>query len=213
MGWLQLVGSFKSQVSFAEYCLFYRALLQQRPKILRSLLIIATPQYQTDHAAANGGGVQIKRHTHPTRTFHTYVSHTHNLPTYQKVPKSDASECFSFLSHSPPPRLRYTVRDTSIMKHNVMTRVCVDSLNFQQALLPVSRTVKCTTFQRLVLFFCWLFLPYVYVCIYVYIYQAPLSRTGKCTTFVPKGENQLSPTAKMRVHVGVRLCVCVVVCA
>jgi len=33
----------KLQVSFAEYRLFYRALLQKRPIILRSLLVIATP--------------------------------------------------------------------------------------------------------------------------------------------------------------------------
>ena len=43
MGWLQLVGSLKSYDSFAEYCLFYRAFLQKRPTILRSLLIVATP--------------------------------------------------------------------------------------------------------------------------------------------------------------------------
>jgi len=30
MGWLRSVGSIKLQVSFAEYCLFYRALLQKR---------------------------------------------------------------------------------------------------------------------------------------------------------------------------------------
>jgi len=42
MGWLRLVGSLKWQVSFAEYRLFYRALLQKRPMILRSLLIVAT---------------------------------------------------------------------------------------------------------------------------------------------------------------------------
>jgi len=42
MGWLRLVGSLKVQVSFAEYHLFYRALLQKRPIILRSL-IVATP--------------------------------------------------------------------------------------------------------------------------------------------------------------------------
>jgi len=45
MGWLRLVGSLKWQVSFAEYCLFYRALLQKRPIILRSLLIEATPYH------------------------------------------------------------------------------------------------------------------------------------------------------------------------
>jgi len=43
MGWLRAVGSFKLYVSFAEYRLFYRALLQKRPIILRSLLIVAIP--------------------------------------------------------------------------------------------------------------------------------------------------------------------------
>ena len=43
MGWLRLVGSLKLLVSFAEYCLFYRALLQKRPTVLRSLRIVATP--------------------------------------------------------------------------------------------------------------------------------------------------------------------------
>ena len=45
MGWLRLVGFFKIQVFFAEYGLFYRALLQKRPIIWRSPLIVAT-QYQ-----------------------------------------------------------------------------------------------------------------------------------------------------------------------
>ena len=40
---LRSVGSFKLQVSLAEYGLFYRALLQKRPIHLRSLLIVATP--------------------------------------------------------------------------------------------------------------------------------------------------------------------------
>jgi len=43
MGWLRLVGSSNLQVSLAEYSLFNRALLQKRPIILRSLLIVATP--------------------------------------------------------------------------------------------------------------------------------------------------------------------------
>jgi len=43
MGWLRWVDSLKLQVSFAEYSLFYRALLQKKPIILRSLLIVATP--------------------------------------------------------------------------------------------------------------------------------------------------------------------------
>ena len=43
MGWLRLVGTLKAQVSFAEYSLFYRALLQMRPIILRSLQVVTTP--------------------------------------------------------------------------------------------------------------------------------------------------------------------------
>jgi len=48
MGWLRVVGSLKLQVSFAEYSLFYRALLQKRHIILRSLLIAATPYVKID---------------------------------------------------------------------------------------------------------------------------------------------------------------------
>jgi len=43
MGWLRLVGSLKLYVSFEKYSLFYRALLQKRHVLLRSLLIVATP--------------------------------------------------------------------------------------------------------------------------------------------------------------------------
>jgi len=43
MVWLRWVGALKLYVSFAEYSLFYTALLQKRHIILRSLLIVATP--------------------------------------------------------------------------------------------------------------------------------------------------------------------------
>ena len=49
MGWLQVVGFFKFYISFAEYRLFYRALLQKRPTILRSLIIEANP-YKGDQS-------------------------------------------------------------------------------------------------------------------------------------------------------------------
>jgi len=48
IGWLRWVGSLKLWVSFAEYRLFYRALLQTRPRLLRSLLFVATP-YELYH--------------------------------------------------------------------------------------------------------------------------------------------------------------------
>jgi len=44
MGWLRSVGSIKLYVSFAEYCLFYKALLQKRPIILSILLTKATSE-------------------------------------------------------------------------------------------------------------------------------------------------------------------------
>ena len=37
MGWLRLAGSFKLHVYFAEYSLFYRALLQKRPIVFKEL--------------------------------------------------------------------------------------------------------------------------------------------------------------------------------
>ena len=48
-GWLRLVGSIKLHISFAEYRLFYRALLQKRPIILSILLTEATPYQIQDH--------------------------------------------------------------------------------------------------------------------------------------------------------------------
>jgi len=42
MGWLRLVGSFKIQVSFAKEPYKRDYILQKRPRILRSLLIVAT---------------------------------------------------------------------------------------------------------------------------------------------------------------------------
>jgi len=57
MGWLWSVGSIQSQVSFAEYRVFYRALLQKRPMISSILLTEATP-YEYLHV------YHIERHAH-----------------------------------------------------------------------------------------------------------------------------------------------------
>jgi len=43
MGWLRLVGSLKLQVSFAKEPYKRDVILQKRPKILKRLLIVATP--------------------------------------------------------------------------------------------------------------------------------------------------------------------------
>ena len=52
MGRLRLVGSLKLYVTLAEYRLFRRSLLQKRRIILRSLLIVATPQVHGSTNAA-----------------------------------------------------------------------------------------------------------------------------------------------------------------
>jgi len=43
MGWLRLVGFLKLQISFAKEPYKRDTILQKRPVILRSLLIVATP--------------------------------------------------------------------------------------------------------------------------------------------------------------------------
>jgi len=63
MGQLQLVGSLKSQVSYAKYSLFYRALLQNRPIILRRLLIVGTLEYTSLSAQCATLG-QVYPHVH-----------------------------------------------------------------------------------------------------------------------------------------------------
>jgi len=45
MGWLWLVRFLKLQVSFAEFYLYFRALLQMKHVILWSVLIVATPYH------------------------------------------------------------------------------------------------------------------------------------------------------------------------
>ena len=61
MGWLRLVGSIKLQVSFAEYSLFYRALLQKRPKISLISLTEATPCLGCMHSLLS----MCMHHTYP----------------------------------------------------------------------------------------------------------------------------------------------------
>jgi len=77
MEWLWLVASLKLQVSFAEYSLFYRALLQKRPIILRSLLVIAT-SYEWDVL-----------HIPMSHDIHQHA-HTHTL---QKRPMKETIFC------------------------------------------------------------------------------------------------------------------------
>ena len=81
MGWLRLVGSLKSQASFSEYHLFYGALLQKRPVILRSLLIVANLQLLSHPSSLR---MYIYTHTYTFLGACIYMqSHTHTCT--QKV--------------------------------------------------------------------------------------------------------------------------------
>ena len=74
MAWLRLVGSLKLQVSFTEYHLFHKALLQTRPTILRSLVNEATPYRCTQHKHTH---THAHTHTHTHTHLHTHA-HTHH---------------------------------------------------------------------------------------------------------------------------------------
>jgi len=60
-----------SQVSFAEYSLFYRALLQKRPIILRSLTKRSHPTYELDE-----GVIRIEERTQSESVFSDRCFHT-----------------------------------------------------------------------------------------------------------------------------------------
>jgi len=75
IGRLRSLGSSTLQFSFAEYSLFYRALLQKRLIILRSLLIIATPYVSCLH---NQCQTVMPRQTYKC---HIVMSHSVSLDT------------------------------------------------------------------------------------------------------------------------------------
>jgi len=114
MGWLRLVGSLKVHVSFPEYRLLCRALLQKRPIILRSLLIVAT-SYASVICICN------------IVQFYTSESCTGwRRPT----------ECLYFLGHVPQ---NSSIFSGSFAKNNQQCRasyessppcICVDVCNF-----------------------------------------------------------------------------------
>jgi len=107
MGWLRVVGSLKIQFSFAEYRLFYRALLQKRPIILRSLLGEATPQY-----------VRVISHTfwdmftHMSESRRKYAKCVWALTPHPSW-RSPSTYCVAFLEEEKKivaRRIRYMIR-------------------------------------------------------------------------------------------------------
>jgi len=71
------VGSIKLYVSFAEYSLFYRVLLQKRPIILSILLTKATPYMHTHKATP-----YIHCETRQSMTYASYLSLLQNILSF-----------------------------------------------------------------------------------------------------------------------------------
>jgi len=63
MGWLPLIGSLKLQVSFAKEPYKRGDILQKRPILFRSLIIVATP-YASNYCNQQPGGVCSKKKTY-----------------------------------------------------------------------------------------------------------------------------------------------------
>ena len=73
------------QVSFAEYRLFYRALLQKRPIIFRSLLFVATPYSKTNKPDQYRDAYTHSHADSLTLSFPHMYTHTHSLSHTQTM--------------------------------------------------------------------------------------------------------------------------------
>ena len=94
MGWLRLVGSSKLQFSFAEYRLFYRALLHKRPMI--PLLVASAHTEQLVH-----GGILQHTGAHCNTLQHTatHCNTLQNTATHCNTLQRTATHC-NALQHS-----------------------------------------------------------------------------------------------------------------
>ena len=90
MGWLRLVGSLRLHVSFAEYRLFYRDLLQERPMILRSLRIAATPCLYVFESCCQYKYVYA---------FESWIRRDYDTPRARSVSPVQVSTCIRVMTH------------------------------------------------------------------------------------------------------------------
>ena len=171
MGWLRLVGSFQSKVSFAEYSLFYRALLQKRPIIWRSLLIEATPyafapallQEHVWHDTCHKSHAPLQQQcmsdmTHSCREC--VMTHVHVWMQLCQVARRHAS-CHMWC--------HVACADASCLA--VMSRICIAL--WQAALLDIGvpgRTNLDTNIYMYIYVYIYLYVYiYIYICIYIYV--------------------------------------------
>ena len=156
VGWLRWVGSPKLHVSFAEYSLFYRALLQKRPIILRCLLIVATPYMLKTLEQGTSFGI-------PTISIHwdTHYQYVLGCPLWV------------FHQNSTP--------DTFIDVAYTHTSVCVRSHLTWHVPLDVSRTYIIHTFDT----FIDVAYTHTSVCVHSHLtWHVPLDVSSTCISYI-----------------------------
>ena len=95
---------------FAEYSLFYRALSQKRPIILRSLLIVITPYWMQsfDHVTFVAWlcvchtYLSLVDHNRETQAYYAYiyVTHTRSCHTYMYVTHTQSCHTYTYVTHT-----------------------------------------------------------------------------------------------------------------
>jgi len=116
MGWLRLVGFLKLQVSFAKYRLFYRALLQKRPVILRGLLIIATPYACLASIRSERMAMHVS-FAKETYTFKEPTDRSHPISVGSDRMDMDVSFISPPIKCEPTNRDRHVHTDTQSLTH------------------------------------------------------------------------------------------------
>jgi len=161
MGWLQSVGSMKSQVSFAEYRLFYRALLQKRLIISSILLTEATP-YEIETSLS--GTCTLFRMYASDLSICT-CTHAGGQDTGIAIPHVSIPHMHAVAVANHRTRRTYLSHLLSVFRSRTGSRS--DTTHSPFPLISVSGTL----FLSFSLFCSLsLLLSYIYTCMYIYIY-------------------------------------------
>jgi len=155
---LRCVGSLKLQVSFEEYCLLYGVLLQKRPIVLRSLLIVATPYVYTWHSNVRCICMYVPVWRAPCDALmhELYVWYTYMCET---------SMCERWSSKS------VGVRIYSSWHPHVCTCVCATYTYVCETY--AHNTATCIVYTQFVRVYIYVYIYihiHIYTCIHVYIY-------------------------------------------
>ena len=153
MGWIRLVGSLKLHVSFGEYRLFYRALLQKRPIILKRLLIVATPYLRYVSSCA------CKTYRMCVHTY-TGIDIFVNMYIHHRIEQENIVLGMQYHIHT----LMYTYLCTCVYAHIrlcIYTHVCIHPI-------ISSKRIRYSTYSTMNRYTC--IHMYICVCIYIYVY-------------------------------------------